>query len=112
MAGAFDSFVRRNLHALYGISKLLLIPSVVLSFVALFTPLERGANLKIAALTTTSVVLHCVGSLVILQWPFFFIIRKISFSSAMAGIFALVFTAFVISMTAGCILAQEESPSS
>ena len=112
MAGAFDSFVRRNLHALYGISKLLLIPSVVLSFVALFTPTERGTNLKIAALTTTSVVLHCVGSLAILQWPFFFIIRKISFSSAMAGIFALVFTAFVISMTAGCMLAQEESPSS
>ena len=112
MAGAFDSFIRRNLHALYGTAKILLIPSVVLSFAALFTPPESGSHVKIGALLTTSVALHCVGFLATLQGPFFFIMRKSSFSAAIGGIFTLVFTAFVVSMAAGCIMAQEYSSSS
>ena len=107
MAGALDSFVRRNIHALYGTSKILLIPSVALSVVALFTPAE--SNTRVTALLATSVALHCVGLLVILQGPFFFIMRKSSFSAAIGAIFTLVFTAFVVSMAAGSILAQEKS---
>lgn len=87
--------------------KILLIPSVALSFVALFSSLESDS--RVTALLATSVALHCVGFLDILQGPFFFIMRKSSFSSAMGVVLTLLFTAFVISMAADSILAQEKS---